>query len=330
VAGYTLGGGLGWYSRAYGRASDAVRSFDVVHADGSTARVGPDSDPELFWALRGGGGGLAVVTAVEFDLFPVAELYGGRMLWPQERAEEVLSAFLGITAGAPRELSVWFSRLAFPGAPPMVALDTAFLGGAEEGRQALRALDGIGDVIADRRTVLPSADLGSITAEPLDPSPGRSRGELLTGLDDAAAKFLLTAPADPMMLVQIRHLGGALDHLSGTGPDGLGSGPTALAGEPYLLYSIGVPTGPEADRALADRQREWVRGFGSAVSGRKPYTFLGADDTVENAFSGADLARLRGIKAARDPHGLLRSAFPLEGAGAGNTGVGAAAAGGER
>ena len=304
VAGFTLGGGLSWFSRAYGSAASAVRAFDVLGADGVPARVSEDSDPDLFWALCGGGGGLAVVTAVEFDLFPAPELYGGRVLWPATRAEEVLAAYLEITAQAPPELSVWFSRLSFPGAPPMVAVDAAFLGGAEEARSALLPLDGIGDTISDRRGVLPVAELGSITADPVDPAPGRSRTELLTGLDARAAKYLITAPTDPVMLVQLRHLGGALDESA--------PGPVGLAGESYLLYTFGVPVDAETGAALAARQGELVRGFGSAVSGRKPYTFLGADDTVESAFSEADLARLRGIKADRDPKGLLRSAFPLD------------------
>lgn len=305
VAGFTLGGGLSWFSRAHGLAAHAVRAFEVVGADGVPARVSEGSDPDLFWALRGGGGGLAVVTAVEFDLFPAPELYGGRVLWPAARAEEVLAAFLETTAEAPPELSVWFSRLSFPGAPPMVAVDAAFLGGAEEARRALGVLDGIGDTITDQRGVLSVAELGSITAEPVDPGPGRGRAELLTGLDDAASKYLVSAPTDPVALVQLRHLGGALD--------GPAPGPSGLAGEPYLLYTFGAPADAEAAAALAARQEELVRGFGAAVSGRKPYTFLGADDTVERAFPEADLARLRGIKAERDPGGLLRSAFPVDG-----------------
>ena len=82
VVGYTLGGGLSWFSRKYGWASEGVRAFDIVDADGVQARVTAESDAELFWALRGGGGDFALVTAIEFDLYPAPGLYGGRVLWP--------------------------------------------------------------------------------------------------------------------------------------------------------------------------------------------------------------------------------------------------------
>jgi FAD/FMN-containing dehydrogenase len=114
VTGYTLGGGVGWFSCKYGFASDSVRAIDIVDADGEPGRVTAESDPELFWALRGGGGDFAVVTALELELYPAPDLYGGRVIWPEHRTREVYDAFLEITAEAPRELSVWINRFQPP------------------------------------------------------------------------------------------------------------------------------------------------------------------------------------------------------------------------
>ena len=93
VAGYTLGGGLGWYARKHGLAANSVTAIEVVTADGELRRVDHRSEPELFWALRGGGGNFGVVTALEFDLYPVPELYAGVLFFGFERAEEVLQAW---------------------------------------------------------------------------------------------------------------------------------------------------------------------------------------------------------------------------------------------
>lgn len=210
VTGYTLGGGLSWFGRKYGVAADSVRSVDVVDADGDQSTVSAESDPELFWALRGGGGDFALVTAVEFDLYPAPALYGGRMLWPAQRAPEVLAAFQELTAQAPRELTLWAGLLGFPGSPPTVAVDAAYLGETEEGQALLRRLDTIGDLISDSRGALKATELGDISGEPVDPVPVLLRAELLTGLDDRAVEILLSTPIDPLVNVQIRQLGGAL------------------------------------------------------------------------------------------------------------------------
>uniref|UniRef100_UPI0013C36320 FAD-binding oxidoreductase n=1 Tax=Allorhizocola rhizosphaerae TaxID=1872709 RepID=UPI0013C36320 len=100
VVGFTLGGGLSWFSRKFGLAADSVRAFEVVDAEGAFARVTAESDQELFWALRGGGGDYAIVTALEFDLHPAPSLYGGRVLWPVDRAAAVLDVYREVTASA--------------------------------------------------------------------------------------------------------------------------------------------------------------------------------------------------------------------------------------
>ncbi|TXK39838.1 FAD-binding oxidoreductase [Nonomuraea sp. C10] len=298
VTGYTLGGGLGWFSRKYGFASASVLAADVVDATGARGRVTAESDPELFWALRGGGGDFAVVTGLEFALSPAPVLYGGRMMWPAERAPEVLAAFREVTAGAPEELTVWFDLLKFPGAPGLVAVDCTYLG--EDPGELLRPFDAIGGAIGDTRAVLPVADLGSICAEPTDPTPSAGRVELLTGLDDAVAAALLADPIDPLFSVQVRHLGGALTRPSG--------GAAGELTEPYLLYMVG-PAMP----GTAERMDVLSKALVPHTSGRKPYTMLHSGEQAASAFDAGTLARLRDLKRARDPHGVLRANYPVLG-----------------
>ncbi|MGJ6964139.1 FAD-binding oxidoreductase [Streptosporangium sp. G11] len=305
VVGYTLGGGLSWFGRRHGFAADGVRAFDVVGADGARATVGAASDAELFWALRGGGGDFALVTAVEFDLHPAPRLYGGRVLWPGESAPRVLQAFREITADAPEELSVWFDLLRLPGAAPTVAVDVTFLGETGEAQDLLRRLDKIDGVISDSRGPLPVAELGSICAEPVAPGAGLNRGELLTGLDDAVAAALLAAPIDPLLSVQIRHLGGALSRPARDG------GACGHLAEPYLLGMFGLAPSPEAAAAVRARQDEIAAALVPWTSGRKPYTSLSPGERAASAFPADVLARLRDVKRSRDPHGLIRANYPV-------------------
>ncbi|WP_327581309.1 FAD-binding oxidoreductase [Nonomuraea sp. NBC_00507] len=306
VTGYTLGGGVSWFGRKHGFAADSVRAFDVVTADGEQATVTADTDPDLFWALRGGGGDFALVTAIEFDLYPAPSLYGGSVMWPGHRTREVFDAFLEITAEAPDELSVWFNRMQFPQAPPMVGLAVAFLGEEAEGRALLARLDKIGDVIADKRGPVAVANLGDITAEPTDPAPARSRTELLTGLDDAAIEVLTGPPIEPLVGLQIRHLGGAL---AASRP---GAGPSGPMTEPYLLYLLGLALNPEMSAAVGAKQAGLAEELGAWASGRKPYTMLARGERAAAAFAEeTTIARLREIKRARDPQGVLRANFPV-------------------
>ncbi|MEU8246812.1 FAD-binding oxidoreductase [Nonomuraea sp. NPDC048916] len=296
VTGYTLGGGLSWFGRRHGWASDSVRAFEAVDADGARVRVTAESDPELFWALRGGGGSFAVVTALEFDLHPAPFLYGGRVMWPADRAAAVFEAFKEVTAEAPDELTLWFGLLRFPGGPGFVALDVAYLG--EHPGDLLRRFDKIDGVVSDSRRPLPVAELGSICDEPTDPSPGTARCELLTELPD---DVLFGEPMDPLISVQVRHLGGALARPVA------GGGAAAPLAEQYSAYLLGLPS--EATTAR-------IAGLGAALvpyaSGRKPYSMLTAGERAASAFSGDALARLRDLKQARDPHGVIRANFPVD------------------
>lgn len=300
VAGVALGGGLSWFGRAHGWVADSVTAFEVVDGEGRRRRVDADTDPELFWALRGGGGDVAVVTSLDLALHPAPHLYGGRMLWTAEHAPEVMDAYRQITAAAPDELTVWLDLLHFPGADPMVAVDVTHLGTADEARDLLRPLDRLARPLSDGRATMPVSELDAITAEPTDPGAGLSRAELLTDLDDGAAKALLADPIAPLLSVQIRHLEGAFARRSDS--------PHGPLTEPYALYMFGIPTTPATADAVAGKQSAFADAL--PISGRKPFTFLNPDETAANAFTPEALARLRRIKTRHDPHNTFRSNFP--------------------
>ncbi|CAM3347218.1 FAD-binding oxidoreductase [Kibdelosporangium persicum] len=303
VTGVALGGGLSWFGRAHGWVADSVTAFDIVDTEGQQRHVTAETDGELFWALRGGGGDFAIVTALELALHPAPRLYGGRILWKADRAPEVMEAYRQITATAPDELTVWLDLLHFPGADPMVAVDATYLGDESEARDLLSPLHRLAQPLSDTTRTMPVSELGTITAEPTNPGPGLSRAELLTELDDVAVKALLADPIAPLLSVQLRHLGGAF-----TRPSDTPHGPLT---EPYALYMFGIPSDPATAKAVAARQHGLAEAL--PVSGRKPLTFLNPSESVADAFAPGTVARLRHLKNHHDPHNTIRSNFPVHG-----------------
>lgn len=317
VAGLSLGGGLSWFGRLHGNTAESIVALDVVDADGQLRHVTAEDDPELFWALRGGGGDFGIVTALELRLYPAPRLWGGRMLWPIAHAREVLRAWLQLCATAPDELTAWAQLLRFPPLPEVpeplrggafVSIEMTYLG-ADDPRGLLAPLQALPSPMLDTTDEVPIAELGAILSEPTDPMPDLHISELLGDLDETALEALL-AVAGPdaesaLMIIQLRHLGGAFARVS---PD---AGAAGAITQRFALMALGVPAVPELAPAIdADLAalREAVRAY---ISGRVPFTFLSADDATERAFPAATLARLREIKSARDPRGVIRSNHPV-------------------
>lgn len=316
VVGYLLGGGLSWFGRRYGFAAHHVRSLDVVTAEGDTATVTGATDPDLFWALRGGGGELAIVTAVELTLPHEPQVAGGRLMWPLDRAGEVLPAYLQITANAPRELSVWLQLLNFPDVPALppplrgqrfVAVDATYLGEAEIGRELLAPAFAAAGRVQESFGPIAIGELGAITAEPTDPTPGITVGLALERFDEATAAALLAAAGPDVVAVQIRHLGGAYaDPVTGGGVAG-----TVAA--PYLCGAVAVAPTPQAAAAGAAGFARLRAALAPVAAAHAPFNMLGSGEPASLAFASADLDRLRQLKRERDPGNLIRGGHPLAG-----------------
>src|SRR5918992_429760 len=146
VVGYTLGGGLSWLARKHGLAANHITAIEVVTPDGRLVRATADEHDDLFWALRGGGGNYGVVTALEFRLFPYGEVYAGMMIWPFERAGELLRAWRDWTRTAPEEVTTAMRIMHIPPLPEVpefvrgrsiAVIDGAYAGGEEDGAAAL-------------------------------------------------------------------------------------------------------------------------------------------------------------------------------------------------
>ncbi|GEN79132.1 FAD-binding oxidoreductase [Actinotalea fermentans] len=317
VVGLCLGGGIGWLGRAFGRGSDAVRSFEVVDAEGQHRWVTDASDPDLMWALRGGGGDLAVVTAVELDLFPVPELAAATLAFPGDAAASVLRAFAAVTRTAPRELTLWANLMHLPDAPfvpePMrgqsFAMVTAcFLGDADALDALVAPLREAGPVLRDEVRAITPGQLGMIAEEPVDPTPAVMAGTLLHTLDDAAVDALLAQIGVGTGTVlaggSIRHLGGALAERRSSAV----AGPIA---EPYSFAAMGIVPVPELAGVVDAQLDAVVAALGPWSTGRSVLTFLDRGESMARCYDGPLLARLRAVKAAVDPDGVVRSNRPI-------------------
>ena len=224
VVGYTLGGGHGWLARKYGLASNSVVSVDVVTADGEQLHADPGENADLFWALRGGGGSFGVVTALEFELHPLPEAYGGMVAWPAERIHEVVHAYREWAAGMPDEMTAWLRFLHLPPLPdvpeplrdrPIVDVTSVFAGPAAEAEELMRPLMELGDPILDGRAPIGVPALSRLNGDPPQPVPGAGAGAVLDEFPADAADTLIEVAGpgseSPLLMIQLRPLGGALD-----------------------------------------------------------------------------------------------------------------------
>ena len=317
VAGYTLGGGIGWLGRCYGLAANNVTAVELVTVDGLALRVDAGHEPDLFWAVRGGGGSVGVVTALEMTLFPVPELYAGVLFFGIERSSEILYAWREWTDAVPDEITSIARILRVPEIPEapeplrgrgFALVEAAYLGDAPSGAELLRPLRELGAELDTFATISAPA-LQALHMDPADAVAAEADGALLSDFGSGAIEAVLplVGPNAEASLAsfEVRHLGGALARKA----PGCGAQPRIDA--PFAMVAGGpIPT-PE----LRDTIHAHVRAVGDALAPwRAPYDYYNFRESPAEASAVLPrdaYLRLQEIKAHYDPDEAIISAHPV-------------------
>jgi len=308
VIGYTLGGGLSWFGRAHGFACNRVAAIELVTADGEARTVDGENDPDLFWALRGGGGGCGIVAALRVELLPIAEVYAGALLFPAAVGTDAVRAYRDWAAGVGEEVTSVVRFLTPPPIPdvpeplrgtPLLTIDGACIGDAAAGRAAFAPLREIGEPIMDTFAQMPSAGLSHIHMDPEHPVPGIGEGMTLAELPEEAIEAWVGVAGpesgSPLLLSEIRQLGGAL------GRPAENAGALSHLDAGFVMYSVGMPMTPELGEAIPrhlerieDAMRPWA-----AVGSY--YNFTERTCEVDAILPAEVCARLAEVKRSYDP-----------------------------
>jgi FAD binding domain len=312
VTGYSLGGGLSWLGRRYGFACNRVRAIELVTADGEPRTVDAENDSDLFWALRGGGGGYAIVTALHLDLVPIAEIYAGALLFPAELGAEGVRAYRDWAATVSDDVTSVVRFLTPPDLPdvpeplrstPLLTIDGACIGGQAEGEATIAPLREIGEPIMDTFGQIPAEGLCRIHMDPEQPIPGLGHHQVIRELPDEAidafAGHAGPESGSPLLLAELRHLGGALAR-----PDENGGALSHLDAD-FAMFGVGLPMTPELGQAIGghlDRLHEAMQPW-AADGGYFNFAERPCD---ADAILPADVcARLAEVKRQWDPDGTI-------------------------
>ncbi len=321
VVGYLLGGGMSFYGRRVGLAANSVRAIELVDADGELRRVDATSDPELFWALRGGGGGFGVVTAVEIGLFPAAHVITGTAIWPAAHADRLLKVWLRWTRDAPPEVTTSARVMNLPPLPevppalaagPMLSVDGAVFCDTDDVPAAqrhaadlLEPLRAVAEPVLDTWQLTAPPDVLAAHMDPADPVPFIGDHMLLGDLsDDGAAEFLRVAgegSGSPLIMATLRQLGGAyaipdpaggvLDHLDAR----------------YAYAGSGAPFGPVTPEALRQHCATVRQALGPWDTGRTAPSFVESAEQPQGHLTAEQVKAVDEVRSRVDPAGLFRA-----------------------
>jgi FAD/FMN-containing dehydrogenase len=317
VVGYCLGGGVSWLARKHGLAANSVLAIEVVTADGRLRRVDADNDPDLFWALRGGGGSFGVVTAMEIALYPVPELYAGAMWWPWERASEVMHAWREWTRTVPDEVTSSARIMQIPPIPEIpeflrgrnfVTIDAAILGNRAFGAEIVQALRDLEPEI-DTFDMVPPVALSRLHNDPEEPMPVLTEHRLLSDLPaEAVDAFLAVAGPDSgstLMMAEIRHLGGALGEIRP------GHGALASLEAGYLFFGGGLAATPEMVAGLQAALPVFKAAMAEWDAGRGYLNFEESAVGSRSFYDEVTHRHLTRIKTQVDPADIFVSNHPI-------------------
>jgi FAD/FMN-containing dehydrogenase len=308
VAGYTLGGGAGLLSRTYGYAADSLVRAEVVTADGELRTATADEHPDLFWALRGGGGNFGVVTELEFRLHPAERLYGGMLMYDAARAREVVDRYRDWAPEQPDELSATLTVTTLPPLPQLpeavrgrrvLAVRALYVGDAAEGERLLAPLlELAGAPLLGGMQTMTYPEAATTFSAPPDPIVAELHIEMFREVPDAVLD-VVTDPETPVAALELRYWGGAM---ANPGPD---AGPCGHRDVPWSVVATAMapnhdawPTAKQATDAVAERLRPHA-------TGTTFLNFLGDPARTHTAYTPSDYDALAAIKGRYDPENIF-------------------------
>jgi FAD/FMN-containing dehydrogenase len=307
VGGLTLGGGIGWLVRKVGLTIDNLVAAQVVTADGKTLQVSVTENPDLFWAIRGGGGNFGVVVSFEFTAYPIQTVFAGPISYPVENVSGVLKGWRDAMRQAPEELnSTVLVMPSFGGNPPAILILCCY-GGADEAAamSALKPLQSLG-------TVTMQAVKQKNYAEVLEEAHAPQGMEIITKnaffkeFSDEMIAMIEEACKTAIPILQIRYLGGAMNRVS--------SDATAFPhrdSEVLIVSPVFLPPGASKE-VIENAMKPWQA---LAVFGSGAYSNLLSTDTPEDVTSSypqATYERLAKIKKIYDPENLFSRNYNIK------------------
>jgi FAD/FMN-containing dehydrogenase len=310
IAGLTLGGGIGWLQRKLGLACDNLLAAEVVLADGSMVEASERTNPDLFWALRGGGGNFGVVTRFDFAVHPIGPIvYGGMLAHPLARAVEVHRFVREFTAAAPREVAVVCGMITGPDGSRLIGVLCCHCGSVAEGEKALAPLVGFGEPVLNHVGPIPYLEMQRILDAPFP--PGRRnywKSSFLRTIDDDFIATMAEAYArspSPFSALVLEGMGGAVRDIA--------DADTAVSFR-AADYNFLIVAGWD-DSSADDANRSWARDAFVRASGHAMDTvyvnYLGSEtdegsNRVKAAYGAAKHRRLSAVKHRFDPQNLFR------------------------
>jgi FAD/FMN-containing dehydrogenase len=304
VAGFTLGGGIGWLVRKHGLACDNLISANVVTADGQLVKASANENPDLFWGLRGGGGNFGVVTAFEFALHPVSTVVGGVVAHPLSRAKEVLQFYRHFIATAPDELTTLVIFATTPEGHQIIGIAACYAGPLEQGEEVIRPLKEFGPPVMDMMGPLPYTALQEAN-DPTAPTGLQNywKAAFLHDLSDEAIDMMIgsaTNATSPLSMIHIHQLGGDMNRVVA---DATAFGHRDSG---FVVNILGMWSAPGDN----EKHIDWARGLFEAL---QPYAhgayinFLGDEgqERIRSAY-GPNYERMVALKNKYDPTNLFR------------------------
>jgi FAD/FMN-containing dehydrogenase len=314
VAGFTLGGGIGWTMRKFGLACDNLIGADVVTADGRLVHASESENPDLLWGLRGGGGNFGIVTQFEFDLHPVGPtIYGGPIFYPADADRDLLRAFRDWAGSAPDEIMAVVNLTTAPPLPvipeewhgkKVAAFLAASIGPVDEGEALVRAIREVAEPVADVLGPIPYQALQTLL-DPLFPKgilayfKATNLARLDDELIDRLGELHLAGPG-PQCEIHVHQMGGAVGRVA--------EGATAFAERsmPFVLNAVTCWRDPDQGEAHTRWARSVIEAASEASTGRAYVNYLGDPGAAPSAYGKEKYDRLVSLKNEYDPTNVFR------------------------